>query len=67
MRADAGRSSEAVQAGRLIEGLDHATIARWIERGFVPAAGRRTAGPFTGFPPIVQTELRSVSVERVDD
>lgn len=65
--ADPGRRWEAVRAGRLIVGPDQATTDRWITRGFVPAAGRGAAGHFTGFPPIVETELPSVSVERVDD
>lgn len=66
-KADPGRRSEAVPDGRVNVGPHEATIDRWVERGFVPAAGRRMTGPFTGFPPIVETELPSVSVELVDD
>lgn len=66
-KADPGRRSEAVRAGRVNLGHNEATIDRWVERGFVPATGRGVTGSFTGFPPIVETELPSVSVERVDD
>jgi hypothetical protein len=65
--ADPGRRPDAIRAGRLNPGPDKATIDRWVERGLVPAAGRRVAGQFTSFPPIVETELPSVSVERVND
>lgn len=61
--ADDGEHSSAVRAGRLVE----ATIARWIARGLVPGAGRPASGSFTGFPPILETDLPSVPVERVDD
>lgn len=66
-KADPGPRSEAVPDGRVNMGPDEATRNRWVERGFVPAAGRGITGPFTGFPPIVETELPSVSVELVDD
>jgi hypothetical protein len=66
-KADPGRRSEAVWAGRLNIGPNEATIDRWVERGFVPAAGRGVTGSFTGFPPIVETELPPLSVEGVDD
>ncbi len=64
---DPGRRSEAVRDGRLNMSLDEATIAGWVERGFVPAVGRGVTGPFTGFPPIEETELPPVSVEPVHD
>jgi hypothetical protein len=38
-------------------------IGRWAERGLIPGA---TGQPFTGFPPIRETELPSVTVEVVD-
>jgi hypothetical protein len=66
-KADTGSRSEAVPDGRVNMGPDEDTIDRWVERGFVPAVGRGITGPFTGFPPIVETELLSVSVELVDD
>jgi hypothetical protein len=62
-----GRRSEAARAGRLNMGTDESMIGRWVERGFVPALGRGVTGPFTGFPPIVETELPPASVEPVDD
>jgi hypothetical protein len=38
-------------------------IGRWAERGFIPGA---TGQPFTGFPPIRETELRTATVDTVD-
>jgi hypothetical protein len=61
------RRSEAVRDGRLNMLPDKATIDRWVERGFVPAAGRGVTVAFTCFPAIVETELPRVSVESVDD
>lgn len=65
-KADNGRRSEAVPGRPSGNGPDEATIDRWVERGFVPAAGAALTGPFTSFPPIVETELPSVSVKLVD-
>lgn len=66
-KADPARRSDAIRAGRLNMSPDEATIDRWVVRGFVPAVGRGVTRPFTGFPPIVETELPPVSVEPVDD
>lgn len=62
-------------------GADVATIRKWVERGFVPGIPKRYTEPdpppalvgaslvqtFTGFPPIVEKSLPSVTVDRVDE
>jgi hypothetical protein len=61
--------------------VDVATIRRWVERRLVPDIDKRYVEPdlspglaaaslsrtFTGFPPIVETYLSSIAVNRVDE
>ena len=48
--------------------VPESVICRWAEKGLVPVsvAGGIGQQPFTGFPPIRETELPSVMVEAVD-
>ena len=49
-------------------GVGMPVLRRWVERGFIPAAGlaQLPGQRFTGSPPLLEQELPSVPVEVVE-